>query len=57
MATFMALTEAAQTTIALIGIFGIVFPAIVTGCIIFAVAQATAERQQNTDRRHGRRRD
>jgi Na+-translocating ferredoxin:NAD+ oxidoreductase RnfE subunit len=54
MTTLMALTEAAQTTIALLAVFGVVFPAIVTGCIIFAAAQAAAERQQNLERRHGR---
>ena len=54
MTTLMALSEAVQTDIALIGVFGIVFPAIVTGCIIFAVAQATAERQQNFERKQRR---
>jgi hypothetical protein len=52
--TLMALSEAAQTTIALVGVFGIVFPAIVTGCIIFAIAQAASERQQNIERRNRR---
>ena len=50
-----ALSEAWKVTIALIGLFGVVFPALVTGLIIFAVAQAMAERQQNLERRHGRR--
>jgi hypothetical protein len=50
-----ALSEAWQTTIALVGLFGVLFPAIVTGLIIFAAAQALAERQQNLERRHGRR--
>ena len=54
MTTLMALNEAAKVTIGLAAIFGIVFPAIVTGCIIFAAAQATAERQQNLERKHGR---
>jgi site-specific recombinase len=47
----MALSEAVQTTLALLGVFGVVFPALVTGCIIFAVAQAMSERQQNRERR------
>jgi hypothetical protein len=52
----MALSEAWQTTIALVGLFGVLFPALVTGLIIFAAAQAMAERQQNLERRHGGRR-
>jgi uncharacterized membrane protein YecN with MAPEG domain len=51
----IALSEAAQTTIALVFIFGVLFPAIVTGCIIFAAAQAISERQQNLRRRQGQR--
>jgi hypothetical protein len=54
MATLMALSKAVETDIGLIAIFGIVFPALVTGLIIFAVAQATAEHQQNVERRSGR---
>ena len=50
----VALSEAWKVSIALIGLFGVVFPALVTGLIIFAAAQAMAERQQNLDRRHGR---
>ena len=50
----VALSEAWKVSIALIGLFGVVFPALVTGLIIFAAAQATAERQQNLERRHGR---
>ncbi len=34
--------------------FGVLFPAIVTGCIVFAVAQAVSERQQNRERRASR---
>jgi Na+-translocating ferredoxin:NAD+ oxidoreductase RnfE subunit len=48
-----ALSEAAQVTIALLGIFGVLFPAIVTGCIVFAVAQALSERPQNPRRHQG----
>jgi hypothetical protein len=48
------LDDAAKATIALIGVFGIVFPALVTGLIIFAAAQAAAERQENVARRSRR---
>jgi hypothetical protein len=54
MLVLLALSNAAKTTIALIGIFGVLFPAVVTGLIIFAVAQAITERQQNLARRSGR---
>jgi hypothetical protein len=47
----MALTDAAKATIALLAVFGVIFPALVTGLIVFAVAQALAERQENIDRR------
>jgi hypothetical protein len=51
----VALSEAWKVSIALIGLFGVVFPALVTGLIIFAAAQAAAERQQNLERRSKRR--
>jgi hypothetical protein len=51
----LALSEAWKVSIALLGLFGVVFPALVTGLIIFAAAQAMAERQQNLERRQGRR--
>jgi hypothetical protein len=54
--TFLALSEAWQTTLALGGLFFVVFPALVTGLIIFAAAQAAAEREQNLARRRGGRR-
>lgn len=54
MSMLMAFSEAVQTDLALLGIFAVVFPAIVTGCIIFAAAQAASERQQNAERKHGR---
>jgi hypothetical protein len=53
--TLIALSEAWQTTIALVAIFGVIFPALVTGCIVFAVAQAMSERQQNLERQQRRR--
>jgi hypothetical protein len=51
----LALSEAWQVSIALIGLFGVLFPALVTGLIIFAAAQAMAERQENLERRARRR--
>jgi hypothetical protein len=54
MSTLMAFSEAVQTDLALLGIFAVLFPAVVTGCIVFAIAQAAAEREQNAERRHGR---
>jgi K+-transporting ATPase c subunit len=53
MTVLVALSEAWKVSIALIVIFGIVFPALVTGLIAFAAAQAMAERQENLRRRHG----
>ena len=55
MLTLLALSDALKADIALIGVFGVMFPALVTGLILFAAAQAAAERQQNLQRRHGRR--
>jgi hypothetical protein len=51
----IALSEAWKASIALIAVFGVVFPALVTGLIVFAIAQAAAERQQNLERRAKRR--
>jgi hypothetical protein len=51
MLELFALDDAAKATIALIAVFGVIFPALVTGLIVFAVAQALAERQENIDRR------
>jgi hypothetical protein len=42
-----------SVSIALIAVFGVLFPALVTGLIAFAVAQGLAERQQNLERRQG----
>ena len=50
----MALSEAWIFSIGLIAIFGVIFPALMTGLIVFAVAQALGERQQNEARRHQR---
>ena len=51
MLELFALDDAAKATLALIGVFGVVFPALVTGLIVFAAAQAAAERQENMARR------
>ena len=47
----IALSDAWTASIALIAIFGVIFPALVTGLLIFAVAQAAAEREENLARR------
>jgi hypothetical protein len=51
-----ALSQAAKADIAIIAIWGVLFPALVTGLIVFAIAQATAERAQNIERRNRRHR-
>ena len=51
MLDLFALDAAAKATIALIAVFGVVFPALATGLIAFAAAQAAAERQENLARR------
>jgi hypothetical protein len=53
MTTVIALSYAWKVTIALVALFGIVFPALVTGLIAFAAAQMVAERKHNLERRHG----
>jgi hypothetical protein len=50
----LALSEAWSYSIALIVIFGVVFPALATGLIVFAIAQGLAERRENAERRAGR---
>ena len=55
MVTVLALSYAIKADIGLIAIFGVIFPALVTGLILFAAAQAAAERRENVERRHGRR--
>ena len=54
MLELFALDDAAKATIALVGVFGVLFPALATGLIVFAAAQAAAERQQNLERRSKR---
>jgi hypothetical protein len=52
----LALSEAAKTTITFIAIWFVGFPAIVTGLIAFAVAQALSEARENRGRWKFRRR-
>ena len=47
----IALSDAESATIALIAVFGVIFPALVTGLVVFALAQAAAEHQENLERR------
>jgi uncharacterized membrane protein YjfL (UPF0719 family) len=52
-----ALSKAATTTIVNLVIWGVVFPALVTGLIAFAAIRAIGERQENTENdKHHRRR-
>lgn len=44
----LALT-AFQATVGFIVVFGVIFPAVVTGLILFSAAQAANEHQQNLD--------
>ena len=52
----LALSEAAKTTIADVAIWFVVFPAIVTGLIVFAIAGALGEARDNRERWSFRRR-
>jgi len=51
-----ALSKAEETTIVNLVIWGVVFPALVTGLIAFAVIRAAGERQENEENRRHRRR-
>ena len=51
-----ALSNAAETTIVNLVIWGVVFPALVTGLIGLAVARAMGERQENEENKRRRRR-
>ena len=51
-----ALTKAQTTTIVNLVIWGVVFPALVTGLLAFAVIRAIGERQENEENRRHRRR-
>jgi len=52
----IALSEAVKTDLGLIAIFGVLFPALVTGLLVFAAAQSMAERADNLARRRFRNR-
>lgn len=51
-----ALSKAATTTIVNLVIWGVVFPALVTGLIGLAVIRSIGERQENEENRRHRRR-
>ena len=51
-----AISKAAETTIVNLVIWGVVFPALVTGLIALAVIRAIGERQENDENRRHRRR-
>jgi hypothetical protein len=55
MALIFALSPAAQTTIADIAVWGVGFPALVTGLIVYAVVQARGERLADEEARRRRR--
>jgi hypothetical protein len=42
-----ALSDAAQTTIVYVALWVVVFPAVVTGLVAFAIAQALGEKREN----------
>ena len=52
----MALSEAEKTTIVYVAVWFVIFPAIVTGLIVYAIAQAIGEKRQNDEFRTSRRR-
>ena len=52
----VALSKAATTTVVNLVIWGVVFPALVTGLIALAVIRAIGERQENEENRRHRRR-
>jgi hypothetical protein len=51
-----ALSKAATTTIVNLVIWGVVFPALITGLIALAVIRAIGERQENEELKRHRRR-
>jgi hypothetical protein len=51
----LAMSEALKTTIAYVAIWFVIFPAIVTGLIAFAIVQTIGEKRQNDERRVFRR--
>jgi hypothetical protein len=53
----MLLASALSDSLALIAVFGVLFPALALGLIAFAIAQALGERRANQDYAGRRRRD
>ena len=51
----LAMDEATKTTIAYVGVWFVVFPAIVTGLIAYAIVGALGEKRQNEENRVYRR--
>jgi heme/copper-type cytochrome/quinol oxidase subunit 2 len=54
MTTVLAMSKAAETTIAIIAVWVVAFPAFVTGLIVYAVVQARGERRADEQARHRR---
>jgi hypothetical protein len=52
----LAISDAAETTIVYVAIWFVIFPAIVTGLIVFAIVQALGEARENRERWTYRRR-
>lgn len=52
----LAISDAAETTIVYIAIWFVIFPAIVTGLLVFAIVQALGEARENRERWTYRRR-
>jgi uncharacterized membrane protein YjfL (UPF0719 family) len=55
-AALLLASKAVSVTVVNIVIWAVVFPALVTGLIAFAVIRSLGERQDNEERRHHRRR-
>ena len=55
-AALLLASKAVSVTVVNIVIWGVVFPALVTGLIAFAIIRSLGERQDNEERRHHRRR-
>jgi hypothetical protein len=56
MSLVLALSDAAEYTITAVAIWFVIFPAFVTGLIVFAVAGSIRERGENQDEINRRRR-
>jgi hypothetical protein len=54
MSAVIALSHAWSTTITDIAVWGILFPALVTGLIVYAIVQALGERRENEAARNRR---